>query len=142
MSRRKSKHRFVLDTFAILTYMKEEPGWQKVRDLLWDAYKKKTQIFLNYVNLGELYYIIYRENGAVIADNALTMVKLWPLKFVSVKEDLAIVAGRMKAENKISYADAYVVATALVKKAKIVTGDREFKSVEELVDIFWLPRNW
>ena len=141
MSARKSKNRFVLDSFAILTYMKEEPGWQKVRDLLWDAYNKKHQIFINCVNLGEIYYIIYRENGAVVADKALTMIKLWPMKIVNVKEDLAIIAGRMKAENKISYADAYVIATALVKRAVIVTGDKEFKSVEEFVNISWLPKN-
>lgn len=141
MSKRKDKNRFVLDTFAILTYMKEEPGWQKVRNLLWSAYSKKISIFINYVNLGELYYIIYRENGAVIADKALTMVKLWPIKFINASEDIAIIAGRIKAENPISYADAYVVATALAKKATILTGDKEFKSLEELVDIFWLPQN-
>jgi predicted nucleic acid-binding protein len=133
--------RFVLDTFAILTYLKEEPGWKKIRDLLWNAFKKKTIIFLNYVSLGEFYYIVYRESGAVIADKAASMVKLWPVRFVSVREDLAIIAGRMKAENKISYADAYVAATALNKQAVIVTGDKEFKSLEELMAIFWLPEN-
>ena len=56
-------------------------------------------------------------------------------------EKSAIIAGRMKAENKISYADAYVVATALDKNAKIITGDKEFKSVEDIVAIDWLPRN-
>lgn len=135
------KNRYVLDSFAVLTYLKEEPGWQKVRDILWDAYSKKNSIYLNYVNLGELYYIIYRENGAVVADKALSMIKSWPIQFVAVKEAMAIIAGRMKAENKISYADAYVVATALSKKLTVITGDREFKSLEDFIDIDWLPRN-
>lgn len=141
MNAGRDKKRLVLDSYAVLTYMKEEPGWQIVRDLLWDSYKNKVKIFFNYVNLGEVYYIIYREYGAVMADSALMMVKLWPLTFIGVKEDIAIIAGRMKAENKISYADAYTVATALSEKGAIVTGDREFKSVEEIVDVQWLPRN-
>lgn len=141
MSGRKSKNRYVLDTFAVLTYMKEEPGWQRVRDLLWAACNKKNTIFLNVVSLGEFYYIAYREFGATEADRALSLVKLWPLQFVNVKEDIAVVAGRMKAENKISYADAYVVATAIIKKAAVITGDPEFKSLEEIVKINWLPKN-
>jgi len=135
------RKKVVLDSYAVLTYMQEEPGWQKVRDILWDAYKGKYTVFLNCVNLGEVYYIVYKAFGATIADKALSLIKLWPLKFVNIKEDIAIVAGRMKAENKISYADAYVVATALMKKASILTGDREFKEVEEFVNINWLPRN-
>ncbi|MFH1826681.1 MAG: type II toxin-antitoxin system VapC family toxin [bacterium] len=141
MSAKKSKQRYVLDTFAILTYMKEEPGWQIVRDVIWQAFRGAPLLFLNVVNLGEFYYIVYRAFGAVMADRATSMIKMWPLKLVNVKEDIALIAGRMKAENKISYADAYVVATALTKKAKIITGDREFKALEELVDIYWLPKN-
>lgn len=141
MSGPKSKPRFVLDTFAVLTYLKEESGWQKVRNILWSAAGNKIIIFLNLVNLGELYYIIYREYGALEADKVVNMIKLWPLQLVAVKEELAIIAGRMKAENKISYADAYVLATAMIKKGAIVTGDPEFKPLEDIIAINWLPRN-
>jgi len=138
---KESKNKHVLDSYAILTYLKEEPGWQKVRSVLWEAFKNKNTVFLNCVNLGEVYYVVYREYGARLADQAVSMIKLWPVKLVNVSEELAIIAGRMKAENKISYADAYVIATAISKKAIILTGDPEFKSVEELVNISWLPRN-
>lgn len=134
--------KYILDSFAVLTYFKEEPGWQKVKALLWQAYNdKKRQIFINCVNLGEIYYIIYREHGAVTADQSIAMIKTWPVNFVAAEESLAIIAGRTKAENKISYADAFVVATALDRQAKILTGDREFKEVEDIVAIDWLPKN-
>ena len=96
---------------------------------------------MSHVNLGEVYYIIYRENGPAVADQAINLVKLWPVKFLSANEDFCIIAGRMKAENKISYADAFVIAVALSKKATILTGDAEFKSVEDIVNIHWLPKN-
>ena len=141
MSGRKSKDRYVLDTYAALTYMKEESGWQKVQNILLEASVKKIILYMSYVNLGEFYYIVYKEYGAVEADRALNLIKLWPLQFVSIKEDVAIIAGRMKAENRISYADAFVVATALAKRAAVVTGDLEFKCLEEILEIVWLPKN-
>jgi PIN domain nuclease of toxin-antitoxin system len=137
---KKRKGKFVLDSYAVLTYLKEEPGWQEVRDILWQAYNTNN-VFMSYVNLGEVYYIVYRENGPAVADQAISLVKLWPVKFLGANEDSCIIAGRMKAENKISYADAFVIAAALSKKATILTGDREFKSVEDIVNIHWLPKN-
>jgi predicted nucleic acid-binding protein len=140
-SKRKEKNKYTLDTYAVLTYLKEEPGWQKVRNLLWDAFKEKHELYLSAVNYGEIYYIIHRENEAALADQIMSYLRLWPIKLVAVDEDLALIAGRVKAENKISYADAYAVATALHKRTAIVTGDREFKSVQGQVKISWLPRN-
>ena len=141
MKAKRDGDRFVLDSYAILTHLKEEAGWREVESLLWDAHKNKISLFLNLINLGEVYYITYREKGPVLADRAIATIKLWSLSFVDVQEEIAIIAGRIKAENKLSYADAYAVATALEKKASIVTGDREFKSIEDLANILWLPRN-
>ena len=41
-----------------------------------------------------------------------------------------------KATHIMSYADAFVVATAIVKEAKIVTGDPEFKRIE--AQVLWI----
>ncbi len=38
--------------------------------------------------------------------------------------------------DSISYADCFILASAIEHKATIVTGDPEFKKVELLVDIF------
>ncbi|MDI6732268.1 MAG: PIN domain-containing protein, partial [Candidatus Margulisbacteria bacterium] len=123
------------------TYLKGEPGWERVKNVIWDAYKKKTALFLSCVNLGEIYYIIYRNYSPSAADQAISMIKLWPLRLIDAKMDMAIIAGRVKAENALSYADAYVVAAALSKKAAIITGDPEFKQIEDLVEVQWLPSN-
>lgn len=135
------KEYYVLDSYALLTYLKEEPGWQKVKEVLIHGISKNFILYLNCVNLGEVYYIVYREKGPVLADKAVALIKQWPIKIIGVNEELAFIAGRMKAENKVSYADAYAIATALIKKATIVTGDKEFKSVEEIINIHWLPKN-
>ncbi len=38
----------------------------------------------------------------------------------------------------MSYADAFAVALAKVQKAKLVTGDKEFKAVEGNIRIVWI----
>ncbi|WP_456370532.1 PIN domain-containing protein [Geoglobus sp.] len=49
---------------------------------------------------------------------------------------MALIAARVKAIHRLSYADAFVVATATDRKGVIVTGDREFDGVYP--DILWI----
>jgi hypothetical protein len=47
-------------------------------------------------------------------------------------------AARFKAHHKMSYADCYAAALAKSKKADLVTGDNEFKAIEDQVKIQWV----
>ncbi len=44
---------------------------------------------------------------------------------VAVREPLALEAGRVKARHRISFADAFAVATARLEDGTILTGDPE-----------------
>ena len=46
-------------------------------------------------------------------------------------------AAGFKAKHKMSYADCFAAALAKQKKAHLVTGDREFKQVEQDIQIIW-----
>ena len=120
---------YVLDSFAVLAYLGNEEGADKVEELIDKAEKGEIKLFMNYVNLGEVYYIVTREFGTAKANEAVAIVKRLPIEFVEVNESLALTAGRIKAMHSLSYADAFVVATAIDKKGIIVTGDREFEGV-------------
>jgi len=61
-----------------------------------------------------------------------------PILFLPVDERLSLLAGRIKAFHRLSYADAFAVATAIDLNATLVTGDEEFKTVEDKVRIEWL----
>lgn len=128
--------RYVLDSFAVLAYLGGEKGSDKVEELLNEAEEGKTKVYMNYVNLGEVYYTIYREEGVDKANEAIVLVKRLPIEFVAVNERIALIAARIKATHNLSYADAYVVATAIEKEAEIVTGDTEFEGVD--VQILWI----
>lgn len=127
---------YVLDAFAVLTYLGDEEGSDKVEDLLDKAKKGEINLIMNYVNLGEVYYIIAREFGVTKANEVMTIVKRWNLEFVGVDESLSLTAARIKAMHSLSYADAFVVATAIDRKGTIVTGDKEFEGVYS--KILWI----
>lgn len=136
MSGEKSK--YVLDSFAILAYLAEEEGADVVEDLLNKAENGKVSLYQNYVNLGEVYYITFREKEVNEANESIVLVKRLPIEFVQVDERIALIAGRIKATYSMSYADAFVVATAIMKEATIVTGDPEFKSID--MQILWIQQ--
>lgn len=46
----------------------------------------------------------------------------------------------LKAHHPISYADAFALALAQEKQAALLTGDPEFRKVESLATIEWLPQ--
>lgn len=127
---------YVLDAVAVLAYLGDEEGAEKVEELLERAEKGKIRLFMNYINLGEVYYIIARELGVSKANEAIAIVKRWNLEFVGVDESIALIAARVKTIHKLSYADAFVVATATDRKGAIVTGDKEFEGVYP--DILWI----
>lgn len=130
--------RYALDSFAVLAYLGEERGCEIVERLLIKAKKGEVKLFMCYVNLGEIYYILFREEGVERANEAMALIKRWPVDFAPVDEKICLIAGRMKATHAISYADAYVVALGLHKDARLVTGDPEFKEVEGVVDVMWI----
>lgn len=47
-------------------------------------------------------------------------------------------AAEYKAQYSISYADCFILASAIEYKAAIVTGDPEFEKVEHLIKIIWV----
>jgi len=130
--------KYVLDAFALLAYLRREPGWREVRALLSDAEKQRAYLSICVINLGEVLYMTERRKGAEQARAALGYVEQLPLESVDADRPLVLRAARVKASHPISYADAFAVALAQRLDAPVVTGDPEFRSVEEVVRVRWL----
>ncbi len=131
---------FVFDSFAILSFLENEKGAWKVHALLSKAKKGKIKGLFCILNLGEVVYIIEREQGLNIAHRAIATLEQLPLEIIEVDRDLTLQAAHIKANYHLSYADAFVVALAVIQRGYVVTGDSEFKSVEKLVPIEWIHR--
>jgi ribonuclease VapC len=65
---------------------------------------------------------------------------MWRLSVQPIGEELAIAAARIKAERRMGYLDCFVVALAQQLNATVLTGDPDFRRVEDLVRIEWLER--
>lgn len=88
--------------------------------------------------LGEVYYITLREAGRERADQVAQLLSTLPIQFVPVDMEIAKKAAELKASKKMSYADCFAAALARLRKAELVTGDKEFSQVEGEVKILWI----
>lgn len=129
---------FVLDSFALLAYLQDEPAASRIEKLLENAGKEKGYLFFSLINLGELLHITERRGGVAKAQDTLALIRQLPIEIVAAEEQIVFAAAHIKASYPLSYADAFAVAVAMEKSATIVTGDPEFQAVETLVTIEWL----
>ena len=110
----------VLDSWAVLDYFTDrEPAAPAVAGLL-----ERERPVMNWVNLGEVYYIVARRHGEDAASGAID--DLLPLLRPELPdEDRVMEAARLKADHRMSYADAFAASTAMAHDAVLWTGDPE-----------------
>jgi ribonuclease VapC len=131
---------FVLDSFALLAFLEGEAGLARVKAVLKDAEKGHCQVYLSWINLGEVLYITEREQGQRRARETLAHIHSLPIEMLDVSAQAVLDAAHIKANHRLSYADAFAVAAALGQGATVLTGNLEFKTVESIVNIEWLAQ--
>ncbi|MCL5735360.1 MAG: type II toxin-antitoxin system VapC family toxin [Actinobacteria bacterium] len=132
------KRSIVLDSFAMLSFLYGEPGASRVQDVLREATHHEVRVLMSVISLGEIAYTIERRTGLPAVHAALSATQSLPLEVVVANRAAVLAAAHIKAQYPISYADAFVVAAALNRKGIVLTGDPEFRSVEQLVPVEWL----
>ncbi len=134
------KPAFVLDAFALLAYLTDEPAASRVEKVLEQAGKEKCRLFISIINLGEALYIIERRGGPVKAQAALALIQQLPLEILPADEPAVFAAAHIKANHALSYADAFAVAAAMRENVVLLTADPEFKSLEPALKVEWLAK--
>jgi ribonuclease VapC len=128
----------VLDSFALIAYFRDEPGAAAMESLLVAAGKMDSPLHMSDVNYAEVKYSILKKDGVEAWTAAANVLQGLPIDFHGTNRVLADMAADLKARFKISLADAFAAALAKDKKAQLVTGDPEFKSLEKEITINWL----
>ena len=128
----------VLDSWAVIAYLEGEAAAEKVADHIADAHENEIPMFISVVNAGEVWYIIARETSVSDADRSITELRHLGIDFVDADWSLAHDAGVYKSKHKMSFADCFAAAVAKQNKALLLTGDPEFKQVEQEIAINWL----
>lgn len=128
----------VLDTYSLIAYFEGEAGKDKMIEIFRAARDSGRPLLLSVVSWGEVFYFTLREAGRERADQIAHLISTLPIQVISADLELAKQAGLFKASKKMSYADCFAAALAKIRRAELVTGDKEFKQVESEVKICWL----
>ena len=97
---------------------------------------------MNRVNLLEIYYGVYRDDGIHEANNVLAKIENLPVTIIgTLTDEVFYEAGKLKATNRISLADAIAIAEANVRDVELVTCDHhEFDDLvnKEKMVAYWI----
>ena len=128
----------VLDSWALLCYLEQEPGYEKIIDLFEEAVESSKPLLMCIVNWGEVYYQVMRRFGDQKVQEIEQLIQTLPITLIEANKELTREAARIKAKKRMAYADCFAVALARLKKAELYTGDPEFKMVEKDIKVHWL----
>ena len=128
----------VLDSWALLCYLEQEAGFEKIIELFEKAVDSSTPLLMCIVNWGEVYYQVARKFGEQRADEVAQLIQTLPIALVDADKELTREAARIKAAKRMAYADCFVAALTRLKKAELYTGDHEFRQVEKDIRVVWL----
>ena len=78
---------FVMDASAIIAFLADEEGAALVDDILHKAKKDNSLIYMNKLNLLEVYYGIYRADGEEKAQETMATISKLPISVVDVMND-------------------------------------------------------
>jgi len=131
--------KYILDACALLAFLKKEKGGDVVKDII----DGESDVLLHAVNLLEVHYDMVRTLGNDKANSILDGIIKLPIKII-YGMDLSLIkaAGYFKTNYKISLGDSFVLASAKLNSANVVTSDRhEFgvvESKERDLEFYWI----
>ena len=128
----------VLDASALMAYLEKEPGCEKVKNLLARAAESERNLLMSAVNWGEVFYVLVKNYGRVEAEKTMSLIETFPIEVVDADIETARQAALYKAIRKLPYADSFAAALTKLRKGELVTGDKEFHTVESEIKITWI----
>lgn len=124
---------YVLDACALIAFINNEQGSDRVEMVLREALSGNAEVYMNKVNIYEVYYGIYRTEGSYKADEVYSLIQRQPVHIVdTLKDNVFIEAARLKSKYRMSVADSIALGEAVTRNAYLLTCDHhEFDVVEK-----------
>jgi len=119
----------VLDTSACVAFLENEAGAEIVEACLLEARLGQTTVHASFATLTEIEYVTMQERGAADTAIALAKIKAWPIQWHHTDDALCGEAAKIKAAHAVSFADAFVAATALRVNGLLIHKDPEFGAI-------------
>jgi predicted nucleic acid-binding protein len=133
----------LLDACAMLALFNKERGWENVRALLEKAETGEINVFINAINLYEVYYKKLHKEGQQAARDVLNSILDSAIGIIDVftSDDIFHEAARIKAGYSLSLADSIALGTASCLNCTLVTSDHhEFDIIQqhESIPFLWI----
>jgi predicted nucleic acid-binding protein len=126
---------YLLDSSALLTLIEDEPGADRVEEVL-----RKKPCLIPWLALLEVHYVTQQERGFDEAERRLALLESLPAEILW-QADAAVLraASGFKANHRISLADAAIAGFAKARGAALLHKDPELQSLEGLIVMESLP---
>jgi predicted nucleic acid-binding protein len=109
--------------------MEDEEGAERVEEIL-----REGEVLIPFPVLLEVYYITLRERSEQVADERYALVRNLPATEIwHVDEHVLLTAARLKAQHRLSFANALIAAFALQYRAVLVHEDPEYEPLTGVV---------
>lgn len=131
---------YALDANALLIFLLDRPGANRVTRILQQAKGRELQALMSAVNWGEVVYSLWKIRGEAEARKLIQRVEQLPLTVIPADSERAMRAGELKAIHRLGYADSFAAGLALELGATLITADPEFKKIGRKLKVEFLPR--
>jgi predicted nucleic acid-binding protein len=129
----------VVDSWAMVAWVQEEPAAPIFRNFLEDADSGSIILLMSWVNVAETFYILAKRKSPEVAEKFLTRLPSLPIRIVLPDENDIMIAARIKAAHPVAFGDAFVIALAQAREASVITGDDEIRRCA-IVPVDWMGR--
>lgn len=129
---------YVLDTNAVISYLDDEAGSDRIESILRSAESRSASVFMSAINLGEVFYITWTRKGESEAKRRLKQIIASPISIVPADVSETLKAAEVKAKFRCAYADAFAASLAISKRATLVTADPDFRKFGDKIRVNWL----
>lgn len=127
--------RYVLDTSALLTLRDDEPGAERVAEILQLAARGKARCYGCFMSLMEVLHRVWRDEGEARGRLAYQQCLALPMEWLPNSDALLLKAAELKALFPLSLADAWIAACALEQGAVLVHKDPEYRALQVEQDV-------
>ena len=126
---------YFLDTSAIIAFWADENGADEVETIL----RSREKIYISFMSYMEGKYMIWKNAGRATAEDFIKHLELLPINRIDITDKILYLASEIKATNKLSVADSWIIASAIECNAILVNKDPEFIQVKKRVKLYNLP---
>lgn len=125
---------YILDSCSLICFVLGEKGSLQVKKILDEAFESKAILRIPAVNLGEVYYILYRNNkdDQFIMNFFDYLINSLGLQIFSSDYSDCLKAAKFKAGGGLAYQDGFILNLATkYPNSLIITKVKEFQQFKD-----------